>query len=125
MDDQPNLKYDDLTAFFFEFTCKAEFISEDKEVILMNKVSCIIGKLTKSVLTSFYNVMLQKMELLSGPKAKELIGAPGRRVNNPHLKHYRVFIQNGGAGTRFLKAKSYLLYKNNLKKHSIEEGEFM
>ena len=40
-----------------------------------------------------------------GHNAKELIGAPGRKVNNPLLMEYRVFIQNEGAGTRFLKAR--------------------
>ena len=53
----------------------------------------------------------QEGELLTGPEAKKIIGAPGERVNNPHLKNYTVFIQNGGAGTRFLKAGSLLLYK--------------
>ena len=39
IDEHPDVKeYKDLTEFYFEFTSKAEFISEDKGVILMNKV---------------------------------------------------------------------------------------
>ena len=59
--------------------------------------------------------------MFTGDKAKEMIGAPNRRVNNPHLKHYRVFVQDGGAGTRLLKAKSIVLYKKN--KLTVTVGE--
>ena len=44
----PNLIYDDLTSFYFEFTSKAEHIPAEKGVILMNAVFPI----------NFYNVKL-------------------------------------------------------------------
>ena len=38
--------------------------------------------------------------------------APGKQVNNPQLKEYRVFVQSAGGGTRFLEAGTCLLYEN-------------
>ena len=43
-----------------------------------------------------------------------MIGAPGRRINNPHLDDYRVFIQNSGGGVRSLNPGSLLLYDKQL-----------
>ena len=45
-----------------------------------------------------------------------MIGAPtagtAQRVNNPHLKHYRVFISHAGSGIRCLKPKSIVLMED-------------
>lgn len=51
--------------------------------------------------------------MYTGIKAKNMIGAPADRVTKPTkvLKKYRVFIQNGGAGTQYLKAGTIVLYE--------------
>ena len=49
--------------------------------------------------------------MFTGLKAKEMIGAPAKRVMRPTLEQYRVFVQNGGAGTQCLRAGTSLLYE--------------
>ena len=110
VDSHPDLNYNDSTLFYFQFTNKAEMISEGQEVILMNKVQIII----LCYYVTWDHPTFQDESLFRGPAVNKLVGvpgAPGVKVNNPCLKYYQVFIQNAGSGTRFLKAKSYLLYK--------------
>ena len=49
--------------------------------------------------------------MFTGLKAKEKIGAPAREVKRPSLNKYKVFVQNGGGGSRCLKAGTSLLYE--------------
>lgn len=49
--------------------------------------------------------------MFTGLKAKEKIEAPGREVKKPSLNKYRVFVQNGGGGSRCLKPGTSLLYE--------------
>lgn len=56
VEEQSDLRPNDLTAFFYQFTSKAEFISEGKKVILMNKVSFVLDgqkKKKKIVIINF------------------------------------------------------------------------
>ena len=46
----------------------------------------------------------------TGPEACSMVGAPGERINNPHLEEYTVFIQNSGGGNRSLNPGTRLLY---------------
>ena len=55
--------------------------------------------------------MQRTNEMFTGLKAKEMIGAPARVVRRPLLHNYRVFIQNGGGGSRCLKPGTSLLYE--------------
>ena len=49
--------------------------------------------------------------MFTGLKAKEMVGVPGKEVRNPSLNKYRVFVQNGGRGTRCLKPETSILYE--------------
>ena len=49
--------------------------------------------------------------MFTGLKAKEMIGAPAKEVAKPSLNKYRVFVQNGGGGSRCLKPGTSLLYE--------------
>ena len=50
-------------------------------------------------------------EFITGPEACSKIGAPGERIQRPHLEKYEVFIQSVGSGARHLDATSTILYK--------------
>ena len=52
--------------------------------------------------------------MFTGLKAMEMVGAPGKNVRNPSLNKYRVFIQNGGGGSRCIKPGTSILYEVNL-----------
>lgn len=54
--------------------------------------------------------------MYTGIKAKNMIGAPADHVKKPTeaLKQYKVFIQNGGAGTQYLMAGTSVLYEVNV-----------
>ena len=49
--------------------------------------------------------------MFTGLKAMEMIEAPGKAVKKPSLNKYRVFVQNGGGGSRCLKPGTILLYE--------------
>jgi hypothetical protein len=51
--------------------------------------------------------------MYTGIRAKVMIGAPADHVVKPAevLKQYKVFIQNGGAGTQYLMAGTSVLYQ--------------
>ena len=51
--------------------------------------------------------------MYTGIKAQRMIGAPASNVVKPTevLKKYRIFIQNGGAGTQYLMAGTSILYE--------------
>lgn len=49
--------------------------------------------------------------MFTGLKAKEMIGAPAREVRRPSLNKYKVFVQNGGGGSRCLKPGTSILYE--------------
>jgi hypothetical protein len=49
--------------------------------------------------------------MFTGSKAKEMIGASTREVRKPSLNKYRVFVQNGGGGSRCLRPGTSLLYE--------------
>ena len=49
--------------------------------------------------------------MFTGLKAKQMIGAPAKEVAKPSLNKYRVFVQNGGGGSRCLKPGTSLLYE--------------
>lgn len=57
--------------------------------------------------------MQDTKKFFTGPKVLEMVGAPGKRVNKPHIKNYKVFVQSAGGGSRFLKAGTSLLYDQN------------
>lgn len=52
--------------------------------------------------------------MFTGLKAKEMVGAPGKEVRNPSLNKYRVFVQNGGGGSRCLRPETSILYEVTL-----------
>ena len=49
--------------------------------------------------------------MFTGSMVKEMIGAQAKVVRKPSLNKYRVFVQNGGGGSRCLKAGTSLLYE--------------
>ena len=53
-------------------------------------------------------------EMVTGPLAHTLIGAPGQNIERPQLPRWRVFVQSTYSGSRFIKDDTHLLYEVKL-----------
>ena len=71
------------------------------------------------MMLGFTFALQNENRMFTGPEAKDMIGAPGHHVNNPHLEKYRVFIQNSGGGQRSINVGEYLLYDTTYKVSSL------
>ena len=49
--------------------------------------------------------------MFTGPAAHFMIGAPGREIDRPDLKKFRVFVQSLFKGSRYIHGNTLLLYE--------------